>query len=66
MYSTIEEVNIITARDAPIPINKGGKSQAKKPKSDKDTVIPEEKENTYRIDRLNLGDPVVESENDSK
>ena len=40
--------------------------QAKKLKSDKYTVVPEEKERTYGIDCLNLGDPAVESENFSK
>ena len=49
----------MTARDAPIPRNKKIKSQAKNPKSDKDTAVPEEKEHTYGIDCLNLGDPAV-------
>ena len=44
----------MTACDAPIPRNKKLKIQAKKPNSDKDTVVPEEKERTYGIDRLNI------------
>ena len=56
----------MTARDAPIPINRRGKFQAKKPKSDKDNEVPEEKEHTYGIDRLNLGDLAVESGNESE
>ena len=54
----------MTARDAPISRKKKGESQAKKPKSDKDTTVPKQKERTYGIDRLNLGDPAVESGND--
>ena len=45
---------------------KRGKNQAKKPKSDKDTAVPKEKELTYGVESLNLGNPAVESENDSK
>ena len=37
-----------------------------KVKSDKETAVPKEKEWTYGIDRLNLGNLAVESENDSK
>ena len=33
----------------------------KNPKSDKDTAVPSKKEHIYGIDRLNLGDPAVES-----
>ena len=47
----------MTAQDAPIPGKTKGKNQAKKPKSDKDTADPKEKELTYGIDRLKLGDP---------
>ena len=63
---TIKDVNSMTASDAPIPRKTKGKSQAKKPKSDKETATPEEKERTYGIDRLNIGDPAVESENESE
>ena len=56
----------MTASDAPIPRKTKGKSQTKKPKSDKETAIPEENERTYGIDRLNIGNPAVESENDSE
>ena len=56
----------MTACDAPIPKNIKGKIQAKKPNIDKDTEFTEENEHTYGIDRLNLGNPSVESENDSK
>ena len=41
--STTEEVIITTARDAPIPIKTKGESQAKKPKSDRETAVPKEK-----------------------
>ena len=54
----------MTAQDAPIPGKTKGKNQAKKPKSDKDTAVTKEKENSYGIERLNLGNPAVESEND--
>ena len=59
-------MNSTTDRDVPIPGNKKGKIQAKKPNIDKDTEFTEENEHTYGIDRLNLGNPSVESENDSK
>ena len=49
----------MTAHDASIPIKTKVKSKANKPKSDKDTAVPEEKEHTYGIDCLNLGDPAV-------
>ena len=45
---------------------KKGKIQAKNPNSDKDTAVTEEKERTYGIDCLHLGDPAVESENESE
>ena len=45
---------------------KRGGNQAQNPKSDKDTAVPKEKERVYGIDRLNLGDPAVESESDSE
>ena len=57
-------MNIINACDKTTKRKK--RIHAKKPKSDKDTTIPEEKELTYGIDCLNIGDPAVESENDSK
>ena len=63
---TAEEVNRITARDTPIPRKKRKIFHAKKTKSDKDTVVTEEKERTYGIDRLNLGDPAVKLVNDSE
>ena len=63
---TTENVNSMTAPDAPILRNQKGEIQTKKPKSDKDTAIPEEKEHTYRIDCLNLRDLTVESDNDSE
>ena len=56
----------MTARDAPIPRKKKVEIQAEKPKKYKDTEVTEEKERTYSIDRLNLGDPSVESKNDSE
>ena len=56
----------MTASDVPITRKKKGKIQAQKTKIDKDNAVTEEKERTYGIDRLNLGDPAVESENDSK
>ena len=56
----------MTAHDASIPIKTKVKSKANKPKSDKDTAVPEEKELTYGIKRLHLGDLAVESEYDSK
>ena len=49
----------MTSHDAPIP-RKKGRNHIKKPKSDKDTVVPREKERIYRIDRLNLDDTAVE------
>ena len=63
---TKEQVNIMTARDAPIPRKTKGKFQAKNPKSDKENASPKEKQCTYGIDRLNLGNTSVESGNDSK
>ena len=56
----------MTARDEPIPRKKKEKSQSKNPKSDKDTEVPKDKELTYGIERLNLVDPAVESENESE
>ena len=56
----------MTDCDAPIPRKTKGKNQVNKPKSDKDTAVPEEKERTYGIDRLNLGNPAVKSEKDSE
>ena len=53
----------MTAHDSSIPI-KRRENKAKKPKSDKDTAVPKEKERNYGIDHLNLGDPAVESGND--
>ena len=37
----------------------------KNPKKDKDTAVPLDKERIYGIDRLNLGDPAVNSESES-
>ena len=37
-------MNSTIARDAPIPRKKKGKIQAEKPKSYKDTAVPEDKE----------------------
>ena len=54
----------MTARDAHITRKTKGKIQAKKPNSYKDTEVTKEKEFNYGIDRLNLGDPAVESGND--
>ena len=48
------------------PQERREKPQANKPKSDKETAVTKEKEHTYDIDRLNIGDPAVELENDSK
>ena len=45
--------------------NEGG-NQAQNSNSDKDTAVPKEKERIYGIDRLNQGDPAVESESDSE
>ena len=59
-------MNSINACDATIPRKTKGKSQANKPKSDNETAVLEEKERTYGIDCLNLGNPAVESGNDSK
>ena len=50
------------SHDEPIPKNRW-KKHADKHKSYKDTAAPEEKEHTYGIDRLNIGNPSVESEN---
>ena len=54
----------MNARDAPIPRKKKEENQAKKPKSNKYTAVPKEKERTYGIDCLDLGDPAVESGNE--
>ena len=59
-------MNSINARDTPIPRKKRKTFHAKKTKSDKDTVVPEEKERTYGIDCLSLGDPAVKLVNDSE
>ena len=63
---TTEEANRTTDSHAPIPRKTKGKIQAKKPKIDKNTAVPEEKERTYGIDRLNLGDPAVKLGNESE
>ena len=55
----------MTARDVHIPRKKKVKTQSNKPKSDKDTEFTEEKECTYSIDHINIGNPAVESEDDS-
>ena len=49
----------------PSQVKRGG-GQAQNSKSDKDTAVPKENERVYGIDQLNLGDPAVESESDSK
>ena len=51
----------MAAHDAPIPRKRKVKKQAKNTKSDKDSAVPLEKECDYGIDRLNIGDPAVES-----
>ena len=56
----------MAAHDAPIPRKKKGKKHAINPKSDKDTAVPSEKGRIYGIDCLNLCDPAVDSESDSK
>ena len=58
---TAEEVNNMTDHNSPIPRKTKGNKKSKKPKSDKDTDVPEEGEHTYGIDRLNIGDQEVES-----
>ena len=45
------------------PKKKKGKYQYNKPKSVRDNAVTEEKERTHRLDRLNIGDPALESEN---
>ena len=47
------------------PKEKEGGKSGKVYKSDKDTTVPSEKERTYGIDCLNLGDLSVDSESDS-
>ena len=56
----------MTATDAPIPRKKKIKNSGKEPKSNKNTSVPKEKGQTYGDDHLNIGEPVVKSENDSK
>ena len=56
----------MTAHDAPIPRKTKGKNKANNPKSDKDTAITNEKELTYGIERINLGEPAFKSGNDPK
>ena len=41
-------------------------NQAENHMSDKDTVVPQEKERVYVIDHLNMSDPAVESQGDSE
>ena len=41
-------------------------NQAENHMSDKDTVVPQEKERVYVIDHLNISDPAVESQGDSE
>ena len=45
---------------------RGGKIRQKNPKSDKDTAVTSEKELTYGIERINLCDPAVNLESNSK
>ena len=51
----------MVAHDALIPRKRRGES-SRNPNSGKDTVVPSEKEHTYGIDCLNIGDPEVHSE----
>ena len=45
---------------------KKGNKSGRNPKSDKDTAVPQDKERVYGVDHLNVGDPAVKSEGDSK
>ena len=56
----------MTDHYAPTPRKTRRGHQAQNPKSDKNTAVPKETESVYGIDRLNLGDPAVESESDSE
>ena len=52
--------------DEPIPKNKKGKSKNKKPKIDQDDADQSEDGRNCGPDRMNLGKPSQDSENDSK
>ena len=52
--------------DEPIPIKKKGKRQNKKSKRDQADSDPSDDGRNYGLDRINLGEPAQDSENDSK
>ena len=59
-------MNSITDHDVPIPRKTREDNKAQNPKSDKDTEVTKEKERIYGIGRINLDDPAVEPESESK
>ena len=59
-------MNTMKSHDGSIPKNRKGKNQKKKPNSDQANLDPSEDERIYGIDRLKLGEPAHDLENDSK
>ena len=49
-----------------LPPRKKEKNQATNPKSEKDAAVPAVGERNYGIDRLNIGEPANDSEDDSE
>ena len=64
--SAMQKVNTTKSHDEPTPKENKEKNQKKNPKSDQANAYPSDYERYYVIDRLNLGEPAYDSENDSK
>ena len=62
----MQKVNTTKSHDEPTPKENKEKNQKKNPKSDQANAYPSDYERYYVIDRLNLGEPTYDSENDSK
>ena len=61
-----QQVNTMKSHNEPIPKQKKGEKQKKKPKSDQANADTSEDGHMYGIDRLNMGKPENESENESE
>ena len=56
----------MVSHDEPTLRKKKGKNHTKNPKSENDSAVPAEGERNYGIDRLNIGEPANDSEDDSE
>ena len=64
--SQMQEVKVMVSHDEPTLRKKKGKNHTKNPKSENDSAVPAEGERNYGIDRLNIGEPANDSEDDSE